>query len=100
MSKSALPKHLLFVLVAILSTASITANAQAATWTKVPIPTNASLETVNMISTVDGWAAGFDGALIHWDGKSWNDVTSPTKATLKCLDMVNSAEGYAVASGV
>jgi peptidoglycan/xylan/chitin deacetylase (PgdA/CDA1 family)/photosystem II stability/assembly factor-like uncharacterized protein len=73
-----------------------------ARWSKVPSPTNATLKSVAMVSSTDGWAVGFDGTtdcgtIIRWDGTSWKNVTSPTSAFLICVDMVSSNEGYAIA---
>ena len=50
-----------------------------------------------MVDPNNGWAVGWNGEEVRWDGTRWNNVTSPTKADLKSIDMVNSDEGYATA---
>jgi hypothetical protein len=49
-----------------------------------------------MVNSIDGWAVGSDGCIIHWDGNRWSDVTSPTGALLSCVDMVSSTDGWIV----
>ena len=74
-----------------------------AEWNNItsPIPVDKHLFSVNIVNSIDGWAVGSDGCIIHWDGNSWSDVTSPTSAGLSCVDMVSSSDGWIVgADGV
>src|SRR4030042_3847051 len=100
MRKLVFLKAILFSSIVLFCTSSLIANAQTGSFRKVASPTSATLESVYMISPTDGWAAGFDGSIIKWDGTKWKNVESPTTATLKSLDMVSSNEGWAIAGDV
>ena len=76
---------------------SSTANAQTYGFKRVESPTQASIASIDMLSSYEGWAVGSGGAIIHWDGKSWKNVSSPTSLSLVSVDMVSSSEGYAIA---
>jgi hypothetical protein len=77
------------------------ANVRADNWAWTKAANNANLNSIDMISSTDGWAVGSDGIIIHWDGVSWSNVTSPTGAWLSCVDMVSSTDGWIVgADGV
>jgi len=89
-------KAILFIFIVSLSITSLIVNVQAASWSKVPSPTKATLESVDMVSSTDGLAVGADGSIIRWDGTSWNNVTSPTTAWLKSVCMVSSTDGWVV----
>ena len=71
-------------------------NVQASSWTKVSIPNDVSIVALDMVNSSDGWAAGSNGTILHWDGKSWKTVPSPTTADFKDVEMVSSNEGYAI----
>jgi len=51
---------------------------------------------VFMVGADDGWAVGYKGTIIHWDGTEWSNVTSPTTANLYSLHMVSADDGWAV----
>jgi len=97
--RDALPKPLPFILVAVLCIAPLMVSTQAENWgwRKVAIPTDAYLQSVDMVNSTDGWAVGSEGAIIRWDGAKWSNVASPTSCKLVCVDMVSSNEGWAVA---
>ena len=99
MRKDAFLKPLPFILVVMLCMTPIMVAVQAESWNwnKVASPTKAYLQSVTMVSSTDGWAVGFGGAIIRWDGTKWNNVTSPTKYALVSVDMVSSTEGWAIA---
>ena len=65
-------------------------------WTS---PTTNNLYSVFMVSATDGWAVGYYGAIIHWDGSSWSNVTSPTTRALRSVFMVSASDGWAVGTG-
>jgi hypothetical protein len=52
----------------------------------VPSPTRAILTSLAMVSRTDGWAVGWNGAILHWDGIRWS------------LDPTAIAEGEVLAS--
>ncbi len=53
-----------------------------------------------MITSADGWAVGYDGAISHWDGTRWNNIDSPTIANLRAVDMISPSEGWAIAGDI
>lgn len=55
-----------------------------------------ALYAVAMASAMDGWAAGQDGTILHWNGCSWRRASSPTANTLRGLVMMSSTDGWAV----
>ena len=59
-------------------------------------PNSPGLETIAMTSVSDGWAAGQDGTLLHWDAIQWTLALSPVDATLHALAVTSSASGWAV----
>jgi hypothetical protein len=91
-------KAILFLFIASLCLSSLIVKGQAASWSwnKVPSPTDASVEALDMINSTDGWAVGGEGSIIHWDGTSWNNVTSPTTTWLDSVDMISSTDGWIV----
>jgi photosystem II stability/assembly factor-like uncharacterized protein len=91
---------ILFVLVASLFAALFIGTVQAASWNKISSPTDATFESVKIISSNNGWIVGSDGVIIRWDGTTWNLVTSPTSYTLKSVDFISSTEAWAVNFGV
>ena len=101
MRKDAFLKPLPFILVVMLCITSLIATVRAESWSwgKVENPAGEYL-SVDMVNSNDGWAVGFDGAIIHWDGKSWNNVPSPTSYKLVSVDMVSSTEGWAIAQRI
>jgi hypothetical protein len=62
-------------------------------WTS---PTAQFLESVYMVSADDGWAVGWNGAIIHWNGTDWSNVASPTTQNLYEVFMVSASDGWAV----
>ena len=65
----------------------------------VEMTLNERLESVDMVSSTDGWAVGWRGTIIHWNGTSWNIVDSPEifeYRTIWSVDMVSSTDGWAV----
>jgi hypothetical protein len=51
-----------------------------------------------MVSADDGWAVGWHGTIIHWNGTDWSTVTSPTTVNLYSVFMVSASDGWAVGS--
>lgn len=66
MRKSTYLKAILFVFIVSLCITSLIVNAQVAIWGKVPSPTKSTLESVDMVSSNDGWVVGADGAIYRW----------------------------------
>jgi len=70
MRKFALLKPLLFTLVVMLCITSLIVNVQAESWSwsKVASPTGEYFESVDMVSSNDGWIVGADG-IYRWQEK-------------------------------
>lgn len=71
-------------------------NAREASVMAWSSPTTYPLNSVFMISGTDGWAVGYPGTIIHWNGTGWSNVTSPTRRGLYSVFMVGSNDGWAV----
>ena len=52
-----------------------------------------------MVSATNGWAVGYKGTILHWNGSAWSAVTSPTTNTLTSISMVSANDGWAVGLG-
>ena len=66
-------------------------------WSQVGIPTDASIETIDMLSSTNGWSAGQYGEILHWNGSSWSFADSPlSSGWLFDMEMLSSDEGWAV----
>lgn len=59
-------------------------------------PCNSALNSVEMLSAIDGWTVGDGGLILHWDGNSWSRVPSPTSSDLRSLSSVSSTDVWAV----
>lgn len=68
------------------------------TWTKTISPVTANLNAVEMVSALDGWAAGESGTLLHYDGKNWISESIPVTLTVTALSMSSVDNGWALAS--
>jgi hypothetical protein len=57
------------------------------------------LNALSFPGETDGWAAGEQGLLLHWDGLDWEAANSPADATLYALDFVAPDDGWAAGDG-
>lgn len=46
-----------------------------------------------------GWAAGYAGVLLHYDGQDWKSVQSPTQQVLEAVATLSAQEAWAVGAG-
>ena len=62
------------------------------------VPVAVNLNSVQMLSSSDGWAVGQGGAIIRWDGSTWKSIASPVAApnNLRGVWLASSADGWAV----
>ena len=89
-----LKASLLVVMVALcVGVPIVNAEGAVLNWTS---PTTAHLRSVYMVTDTNGWAVGYDGMIIHWDGTDWSNVTSPTMWPLTSVFMVSANDGWAV----
>ena len=61
-----------------------------------PDPCHQHLQSVFMFSATDGWAVGYYGTVLHWNGSAWTKVTSPTTYDLYSIAMVSATDGWAM----
>jgi photosystem II stability/assembly factor-like uncharacterized protein len=59
-------------------------------------PTYRYFMAIDMVSANDGWVAGKNGMMQHWDGNTWTAVTSPTVQTIRSIKMLSTQDGWAV----
>jgi photosystem II stability/assembly factor-like uncharacterized protein len=52
-----------------------------------------------MVNDSDGWAVGYCGVIVRWNGTVWNNVTSPTTMNLYSASTVSTSDGWAVGLG-
>src|SRR5258706_2219850 len=59
------------------------------------------LFSVSLDSPRDGWAVGYGGILVHYDGKTWSTVTGPANFNNNLLGvaMTSPEDGWAVGYG-
>jgi photosystem II stability/assembly factor-like uncharacterized protein len=60
------------------------------------------LESIDMLSSTDGWAVGRRGSIVHWNGACWSLVDCPPTfeyRTMWSISMVSSSDGWAVGDG-
>jgi hypothetical protein len=65
-------------------------------------PLNFPLESVDMLSSTEGWAVGQRAVIIRWNGTNWSLEKEPEymgAPWLWSVDMVSSTDGWAVGSG-
>jgi hypothetical protein len=88
-----------------LSLAFLTVAAQSSIDTGVVSPTTTTLNAVCIVNTPDtngdlttleAWAVGDAGTIVHWNGNSWTTVTSPTASHLHSVAFNNVTNGWAV----
>ena len=62
------------------------------------VPVAVNLNSIQMLSSSDGWAVGQGGAIIRWDGSSWKSIASPVASpnNLRSVWLASSADGWAV----
>lgn len=66
-------------------------------WYPVASPTNTYLQDISITpgsNGLDGWAVGYDGTFIHWDGSSWNAVAG-LAGDFTAVAMVTATDGWA-----
>jgi photosystem II stability/assembly factor-like uncharacterized protein len=100
MRNDVLLKSFPIILVVMLCMASLVLNVQAENWSWNKVANNTNLQSVDMVNSTDGWAVGFAGTIIHWDGTRWNNIGSPTTVNLRAVDMINPEEGWAIAGNI
>ncbi len=55
-----------------------------------------TLIALSMVSETDGWAGGYDGELVHWNGTDLLTVTSPINTPIRDIQMISATDGWAV----
>src|SRR5512136_789248 len=88
---------MLILVLSCLTSFAMNVQAENWSWIRVASPANTSFQSVDMLSSTDGWAVGSKGSIARWDGTAWSEVVSPTSYKLACVSMVSSSEGWAIA---
>lgn len=67
-------------------------------WRPYPLPPSCceGLYGVAMVSETDGWAVGYGGVILRWNGSAWITWASPTTKQLNAVTLVSATEGWAV----
>lgn len=66
-------------------------------WSAAPLAFPGWLNTISMLSARDGWAGGYNGLLLHYDGHIWQQVANSPKLSLMRLQMFSDTDGWAIA---
>jgi PKD repeat protein len=64
-----------------------------------PNPCHHYLNYVKMRSSTDGWAVGYKGIILRWNGIDWLEYPSPISQTLNSVFPVSSTDAWAVGNG-
>jgi photosystem II stability/assembly factor-like uncharacterized protein len=68
-------------------------------YTDITSPTNSTLIGLSFTNSNDGFAVGYNGVIIKYDGNSWTQVNSPTQANLKSVAYISGKLAFAVGDG-
>jgi len=70
-------------------------------WTEVFVPgsTGCRINSVYMVSTTEGWAAGMCGKIYHWFGGGWTNTNTFGGIDFNSIFMDSSTDGWAVGTG-
>lgn len=89
-----------------LGALSIPSPAAVYSWTDQSSPTTLNLNSIQILSSTEGWAVGGSSsaywwqrsgsAILQFNGYDWKPVNNPTSSILRGVSMVSSAEGWAV----
>lgn len=64
-------------------------------WSPVALSSTTPLTDISMVSATDGWAVGWDGLILHYNGRDWTSVASPTTEQLLSIRMLSATDGWA-----
>jgi hypothetical protein len=69
-------------------------------WSEVTPPPSATgiLNSISMISSMEGWTVGWRGEIFYWNGSEWTEFSSPTTSSLNAVQMISSTDGWIVTS--
>lgn len=68
-------------------------------WQREPSPTGRDLRSLDLLSPVEGWAAGDRGTVLFWDGRSWSVSSLPAGFDFVDITAVaGDAPGHAYAA--
>jgi len=70
--------------------------SQRIKWSEITSPVTSTLNTIAMVSDNEGWAAGENGTLLHYDGTAWITSSLPITTTLFSISMSSTQNGWAV----
>jgi photosystem II stability/assembly factor-like uncharacterized protein len=73
-------------------------NWNGSEWSQVSTPNNYS-RAISMVpgsNGTDGWAVGYKGSILRWNGSLWTAFDSPTGEYLYDIIMISSTDGWIV----
>jgi photosystem II stability/assembly factor-like uncharacterized protein len=67
-------------------------------WASIPSGTlnGVTLRSVWMVSSTDGWAVGWGGTIVRWNGAAWAAETTPIPNNLNAVQALTSTNVWAV----
>jgi hypothetical protein len=61
-------------------------------------PCHSTLNSIDLVSSTDGWAVGDDGLILRWDGENWTRVQGPIQPSkgsdYRSVSMVSATDGW------
>ncbi|GJQ21933.1 MAG: hypothetical protein HBSIN02_22880 [Bacteroidia bacterium] len=86
-----------FTISALALCLSVAPALRAQNWSSQTIPTSATLRAIHFIDANNGWAAGYDGVILHTTngGSNWNSQTSGISTRLVAIRFVDANYGWA-----
>jgi hypothetical protein len=77
-----------------------TPDPQSFSWTEVSSPVTATLNSIAMVSSSNGWAVGENGTLLHFDGNAWQTYSLSATTTLRSVSMSSANNGWALGGDI
>ena len=103
MTRSVFSRLAVLLVVFLLFPLSLSAAAPApeqplatGSWELVAAPTPASMYTLDMLSTTDGWAGGMAGFIFHYLNGTWGGFPTDFISNINAIDMLSSSSGWGV----
>jgi photosystem II stability/assembly factor-like uncharacterized protein len=90
------------VICVLLLNLSVAVKSELYSWFVVSNPIQdevSALESVYFVNPHDGWAVGWGGHILHWNGAFWESIPSPVGYDLFSVYTVNSNDGWIVGAG-
>ncbi|MDA2936198.1 hypothetical protein MYX06_03195 [Patescibacteria group bacterium AH-259-L05] len=73
--------------------------AQSVIWTEHAdsgLATNQNLNDLDIVSSLNIWAVGNSGKVLHYNGTTWSEFDDMGKPKIFAIDMISSTDGWAI----